>query len=193
MSFQRIVFAQGDDAIEPLEILDNQGDDAAIEYLSQWDTGEGQVSEKPSNGSSDYVVEKDGYRLSYNLRLGYIGLERIVPDQDIYENVTTVNKVVSESSNLTAAALAKAVADLRAWWNRPYRVDTDVVSVYLGSDRTATLIPFCRANTILMKAVGMKPNSKFYTFFDDTDVAGFVSGAVKLTRSEEHTSELQSH
>ena len=65
-----------------LPIFDNQGDDAAIEYLCQWDTGEGQVSEKPSNGSSDYVVEKDGYRLSYNLRLGYIGLERIVPDQD---------------------------------------------------------------------------------------------------------------
>jgi len=81
MAYQQIVFAQGDDAVEPLEILNN-GEDAAIEYLSQWDCGEGEISEKPSSGNSDYVIEKDGYRLTYNLRLGYIGLERIIQNQD---------------------------------------------------------------------------------------------------------------
>ena len=90
----------------------------------------------------------------------FIGSMVVRPDTDIYEDVTTVNQVVSFSSNLTAAALSKAVADLRTWWSRPYRVDTQVVNVYLDTTRTATLIPWCRANTILLKAVGLKTNSK---------------------------------
>lgn len=111
----------------------------------------------------------------------FIGSLTVRPDTDIYEDVTTVDQIVSFSSNLTAAALNKAVADLRAWWSRPYRVDTQVVNVYLDTTRTSTLIPWCRANTILLKAVGMKPNSKVYSFFDDTPIEPYMSGAVKLT------------
>jgi len=111
----------------------------------------------------------------------FIGSLVVRPDTDIYEDVTMVNQVVSFSSNLTAAALNKAVADLRAWWSRPYHVDTQVVNVYLDTTRTATLIPWCRANTILLKVVGMMPNTKLYTFFDDTPIEPYMSGAVKLT------------
>lgn len=79
MQYQRIVFMQGDEADEPLRILDEQGEESAIEYLSQWDYGEGEVFDDPSSGTDDDVYETgDGYRLSYNTRLGYIGLESII-------------------------------------------------------------------------------------------------------------------
>lgn len=78
-----IVFCQGDDAIEPLDILNTFGVDAAAEYLAQWDQGE-PASEfnstaTPSAGTSDYAeaTSDANYIVSWNWRLGYIGLERV--------------------------------------------------------------------------------------------------------------------
>lgn len=78
--WNRIVFAQGEDANEPLSILDAKGEEAAIEYLAQWDNGDkGEEFDEPAAGESDDVYETDdGFRLSYNTHLGYIGLERRV-------------------------------------------------------------------------------------------------------------------
>lgn len=78
-TYTLIVFLQGEDADEPLAILDSQGESAAIDYLAQWDYGDaGEDFDEPSSGTDDDVHETDdGYRLSYNTRLGYIGLERI--------------------------------------------------------------------------------------------------------------------
>ena len=76
--YQRIVFCQGDDAKEPLRILEELGDEAAVKYLSQWDFGPGDLFPRPSSGDSDWVYESHDYRLSYDTRLTYIGLERIV-------------------------------------------------------------------------------------------------------------------
>lgn len=79
--YASVVFMSGDDAIEPLEILEEQGEGAAIEYLAQWDYGEySDVRDHTSAGNSDYVMESAPYRLNYNLRMGYIGLERLVED-----------------------------------------------------------------------------------------------------------------
>lgn len=79
MKYKEIVFMQGDDAIEPLKILDEKGYDAVLEYLNQWDYDEGQINDLPSHGTSDDVYQtKDGLVLSYNNSLGYIGLEKIV-------------------------------------------------------------------------------------------------------------------
>ena len=80
MRYERIVFMQGEDADEALAILDEQGRCAAIDYLCQWDCGDGgDIHDEPGNGSSDHVYRKDGYRLSYNPAIGYIGLEREIP------------------------------------------------------------------------------------------------------------------
>jgi len=79
MNYANIVFAQGDDATEPLELLDRDGEQAAIEYLAQWDYGEyHDVRDAPSAGTSDYTFKSGAYVLSYNLRMGYIGLEKII-------------------------------------------------------------------------------------------------------------------
>jgi len=74
--YENIMFAQGDDANEPLAILNNQGEDAALEYLTQWHyPGEHDGSNELGHGTSDKVYKKDGYIMSWNSRLGYIGLQ----------------------------------------------------------------------------------------------------------------------
>ena len=84
MEYHDIVFMSGDDATEALEILDQHGEDRAMEYLAQWDYG-GENEHSPSTrkpwGTSDHVVQTqldsgDIYFMSYNQRRGYIGLVR---------------------------------------------------------------------------------------------------------------------
>lgn len=79
--YQRIVFMQGEEAEEALRILDEAGEEQAMDYLAQWDNGDGggEVTDEPASGDDDDVCEAGGYRMSYNTRLGYIGLELILP------------------------------------------------------------------------------------------------------------------
>ena len=75
-TYQRIVFMQGDEAEEPLRILDEHGTAAAIEHLAQWYNEPGEVFEEPASGDDDDThTDENGYRLSWNTRIGYIGLE----------------------------------------------------------------------------------------------------------------------
>lgn len=80
-----IVFMQGEEADVPLEILNSKGEDAALEYLKQWDYGDATETTVGSGaGRSDSQYQKDNYLMSWNDRLGYIGLERI--EDDVKEN-----------------------------------------------------------------------------------------------------------
>jgi hypothetical protein len=77
--YERIVFLQGDEATEAMAMLDEHGEDRLMDHLAQWDCGDrGDVHEEPASGSSDDVHESNGFRLTYNARLGYCGLERII-------------------------------------------------------------------------------------------------------------------
>lgn len=76
MKYARIVFMQGEEAEEPLRILDEDGTKAAIDYLAQWDNGDEDVHSSSSAGTSDTVIAKGRYVLSFNRYIGYIGLER---------------------------------------------------------------------------------------------------------------------
>jgi len=79
MPVQRIVFMQGDDADEPLAMLDTEGIESVLDYLAQWDMDDnGELTDEPSAGTSDDTYEVDGYILTWNNQLGYIGLERRV-------------------------------------------------------------------------------------------------------------------
>lgn len=74
--YEDVVFLQGDSADEALEILDNQGEDAAMDYLIQWhEPGNHMGSAELNHGSSDNTYERDGYIMSYNIPLNYIGLQ----------------------------------------------------------------------------------------------------------------------
>ena len=95
VAYEHVVFMQGDDADEPLDLLysrESDGSivyhgptaesvDAAFSYLKQWDYGDPtEQYGDPSSGSGDdaFVSDCGGYRMSASLRYGYIGLERIV-------------------------------------------------------------------------------------------------------------------
>jgi len=86
--YERVVFLQGDEAEEPLSILDEKGPEAAINYLKQWHNyGEHEGSNELSNGSSDNIFKQDdGYILIWNTRLGYIGLEYDFEIGDAYSD-----------------------------------------------------------------------------------------------------------
>lgn len=78
INYQEVVFAQGDDAVEPLQILDEGGEEAAVEYLKQWDVGETSARYHESkHGDSDYtyLTPDLSYLLSYSSSMGYVGLQ----------------------------------------------------------------------------------------------------------------------
>jgi len=74
--YEDVVFMQGEEADEPLQILNTQGEDAALNYLKQWhEYGSHMGSNELGHGSDDETYEKDGYIMSWNPRIGYIGLQ----------------------------------------------------------------------------------------------------------------------
>lgn len=82
-NYEDVVFLQGDEADEPLNILNNQGEDAAMEYLKQWhDTGNHMGSDSLGHGSGDQTYEKDGYTMAWNFQLNYIGLQYELAQMD---------------------------------------------------------------------------------------------------------------
>ena len=61
MTIECIVFLQGDEAEEPLNILDTFGLEDAVEYLTQWyKPGEHETLYDPAAGSSDNTYETEG-------------------------------------------------------------------------------------------------------------------------------------
>lgn len=76
--YRQIVFMQEHEADEAMKILDEVGKQAALEYLLQWDYGEGDERLTSSAGKNDYLYKKDNYVMSYNLGIPYIGLEEVI-------------------------------------------------------------------------------------------------------------------
>jgi len=78
MNIERIIFLQDDSETtkEALKIFDEEGYLKTIEYLSQWHfPGEHETSNELGHGTADRIYKYNGYILSVNLGLNYIGLE----------------------------------------------------------------------------------------------------------------------
>ncbi len=80
-----VVFFQGEEADEVLDLLDHGGVDAAIDHLTGYDYGtettqaaleNGYVYDAPPVGALDRTVTRDGYALTYNPFLGHVSLLR---------------------------------------------------------------------------------------------------------------------
>ncbi len=84
--YRQIVFFQGDDASEALQILDEKGSRAVIKHLAEYDFGDGDICVGQPRGTSDRVARGSGYILNYNLGLGYIGLCRQVSQEYVFEH-----------------------------------------------------------------------------------------------------------
>lgn len=79
MKYQQIVFAQGDDYNDVETVLESDGPDEAVNHLSQWDNGDGELTDQPPWGTDDQIHRSGDYILSYNTRVGYAGLVRAMP------------------------------------------------------------------------------------------------------------------
>lgn len=79
-------YSEAGEPICPVALwLDNawQGDDdSLIAHLSQWDYGEyHEQNAAPGAGTSDDTFTHGEYLVTYNRRLGYVGLERIIEEE----------------------------------------------------------------------------------------------------------------
>jgi hypothetical protein len=82
VKYEDIVFICGDEATEPLKILDKHGRKALLDYLLQWDYGEERpVRDETAAGRGDTQYRSGQWLVSYNLRLGYCGLERAIESE----------------------------------------------------------------------------------------------------------------
>jgi hypothetical protein len=86
-----VVFLQGGEAEPVLEIIDQQGADAAIEYLAGWDHGQdtvdsameyGYVYDTAPRTPADVVATRGDYAVTYSHGLNYVGLARRIPVPD---------------------------------------------------------------------------------------------------------------
>lgn len=115
-----VVFLQGTEADEVLELIDVQGVQAGIAHLAQWDFGDettgaafvnGEVYHELPAGQWDCTFEADGYVLTYNPQMGYVGLVREHPDTapdpshdgDVVAARDAFSGVTSEPSRRAAA------------------------------------------------------------------------------------------
>lgn len=80
-----VVFLQGPEAEEALDLIQDEGPSAGIEYLAQWDAGDettsaalinGHVYNEPPSGSLERTVSEGEYTLTYSPFLGQVSLLR---------------------------------------------------------------------------------------------------------------------
>ena len=78
--YQDIVFLQESEADEAMTIEHNNGLQALCNYLKQWDNGDndGNISIESPAGTTDFIYEIDGYLLSINYGVPYVGLSKII-------------------------------------------------------------------------------------------------------------------
>lgn len=76
--FVTVVFLSDSEATEPLRILNEKGENEAINYLLYWYESQAERRVQPSYGESDTVYIQGCYILSYNLNLNYICLEYVM-------------------------------------------------------------------------------------------------------------------
>ncbi len=99
--YEDVIFLQGDEANEALEILSTLGKEAALKHLQQWHyPGQGMGRNEESHGSSDRVYRKDGYIMSWNPHIGYIGLQYDT-EHDINEDSMLFRKIAGQRGKKT--------------------------------------------------------------------------------------------
>ena len=110
--YEQIVFLQDHEADHALNILMQDGEDDAMDYLMQWhQPGNHMTSEDAGFGSSDKTFERDGYTMAWNTSLGYISLVHDL-DYSIDED--------SQRKRHTAGQLGKVSKNIPLGQNAPH-------------------------------------------------------------------------
>jgi len=88
LRFSSIVYIQGDEAGEALDVLEKDGHKALLEYLKQWDYGDNYDEErKPKWGTEDRKIMFGNYVISQNRHIPSVGLTLLshpLPDDGDY-------------------------------------------------------------------------------------------------------------
>lgn len=112
-----VVFLQGAKADEVLDLIDVEGVQAGIAHLAQWDFGDettgaafgnGEVYDELPAGQWDRSFEADGYVLTYNPQMGYVGLVREHPDTTPTPDEEEVVAARDAFSGVTSASSRRA-------------------------------------------------------------------------------------
>jgi hypothetical protein len=75
-NFEQIVYLQGQEALEAMDILQNDGPDATVDFLKQYHyPSEHEALANLGHGRSDKTYAKDGYLLAWNSLIPYISLQ----------------------------------------------------------------------------------------------------------------------
>lgn len=135
-----VVFLQGEEADQVLDVIERDGTAAAIEHLKGWDYGEettqaalenGYVYDEPPTGALDRVViGEDGYALTYNPFAGHVSLlrERHTPPAHALEDpaVVTAREAIAGIGAPTPESEARQAASVRSrrapdpsWFEHP--------------------------------------------------------------------------
>lgn len=110
--YEEVVFMQDHESEEALRILDEDGVDAALEYLKQWhNPGEHMTRDEPGHGSEDKTYEKDNYIMSWNPYIEYIGLVYKTPK---------MNEEESMINEQETRPLYEIAAEIKADWKNVY-------------------------------------------------------------------------
>lgn len=104
-----VIFLQGEDADQVLDVIDRDGADAAIAQLAGYDYGEettqaalenGYAYDTPPVGPLDRTVTEGEYTLTYNADLGHVSLLRAYtppPESELQQHESEPGSVVTES------------------------------------------------------------------------------------------------
>ena len=106
-----VVFLQGDDADEVLDLINTHGTQAAVEHLSGWDYGEettdaamenGHVYDLRPAGVLDREVRDGDYQMTYNHSFGHVGLYRLhtIEPGDALEDQPTRRPAIAHAESL---------------------------------------------------------------------------------------------
>ena len=167
-----------------------------INYTASLFTSSELVGLRSSRNTENYAVTGDLMTLKYTtstvlsqllattsiavapfLTASFLGNLKIVPEADIYETYT-----YTETYTASSSAPVTISESVNGGWSRYYDTIERITNTLVSSNRgPTTLLPYCRAQSILWKATGLRPNAKYYTFFDDQHVESYMTGAVKLT------------
>lgn len=72
--YREIVFLQGSEADESIEILNDKGKEAAIQHLADYDNGEGGIWEALPCGIFNHIYQSGKYTMCVNFGVPYISL-----------------------------------------------------------------------------------------------------------------------
>ena len=180
--------------VQPNIVVDSIPLVEKINYTSGLFTSSELTGLRSARASENYAVTGDLMTLKYTtstvlrqdlattsisvapfLTATFLGNLKLVPEADIYETYTY-------TENYTTGGTTVIRETLDGGWGRFHStIERNVTTLVSSTRGPTTLLPYCRAQSILWKANGLRPNAKYYCFFDDQRIDNYMTGAVKMT------------